>query len=161
HGTRFILKLPVGKSGEWRAAQEAAVSARPQATVPSTANGLRPRVWIVDDERLVAGAIGQMLPKDHEMPTIQNTHEVLARREAGERFDALLCDVMMPEMNGVALTRAIVARWPELASHVVFMSGGALVPELDDFVRGPDYMFIEKPVHLVRLKELVARAAGS
>jgi two-component system NtrC family sensor kinase len=159
-GTRFTVRLPVGKSGEWRAASTA-VAAPPQPSLPARPGEPRPRLWIVDDERLVARAVGQMLQRDYDVILMHAAKEVLARLEAGERFDALLCDVMMPEMNGVALTQNVVSRWPELRSHIVFMSGGALVQELDDFVRGPDYMFIEKPVHLARLRELIARAAGA
>jgi CheY-like chemotaxis protein len=51
-------------------------------------------------------------------PTRRAIAERLAR---GERFDAILCDVMMPEMTGPELAKKVAAHRPN--TRVLFMTG--------------------------------------
>ena len=47
----------------------------------------------------------------------------------GERFDAILCDLMMPGMTGMDLHEALSRLAPEQASRVVVLTGGAFTLE--------------------------------
>jgi CheY-like chemotaxis protein len=48
----------------------------------------------------------------------------LARLDDGERFDLVLCDLLMPEMTGLDLHARLRADYPDQAARVVFMTGG-------------------------------------
>jgi CheY-like chemotaxis protein len=119
----------------------------------------RPRVWIVDDELALAGAIGRLLQREYEVTVTNGPHDVLLRLATGEAFDVMVCDVMMPEMTGVELADRIEAHWPQLARRIVFMSGGALSPSLSAVATADDRLFIAKPFLSADLHEIVARAA--
>ena len=54
--------------------------------------------------------------------------DALARITAGERFDVILCDLMMPHMTGMDLHAALAGAVPEQAERMIFMTGGAFTP---------------------------------
>ena len=58
------------------------------------------RVLVVDDEQMLCNAIERILGADHDVTTVTSAREALSRLGAGERFDLILCDLMMPEMTG-------------------------------------------------------------
>ncbi len=63
----------------------------------------RGRILIVDDEPLVANVIRRVLAKEHDVVTAIVAREALAMCAAGEKFDLILCDLMMPVMTGMEL----------------------------------------------------------
>ncbi len=154
-GNRFVVRLPCYASGVWPAVTSKALSrapANPAAplavpAVPAVAQRAEPRVrlWIVDDEQPLARIIGRLLAREYDVLVSSGSNDVLTRLSAGERFDVLLCDVMMPEMTGVELAEHIEMRWPELKRGIVFMTGGALAPTLNAFVTAPGRLLLTKP----------------
>jgi DNA-binding NtrC family response regulator len=104
-----------------------------------------------------------MLESDHDVSVASSGAEALRHLE-DRVFDAVVCDVMMPGMTGMDLYGAIRERDPSLASRVIFMTGGAFVPRVADFLASVDNLTIEKPFrfdHLKRaLRELGSGAAG-
>ena len=55
--------------------------------------------------------------------------EALRVVEAGD-VDAVVSDVLMPEVNGVAFYDSLVSRVPELLHRVVFLTGAAKDPKV-------------------------------
>ncbi|MEJ7728110.1 MAG: response regulator [Polyangiaceae bacterium] len=94
----------------------------------------RARILVVDDEPMVARAISRMLGRDHEVTATTHAREALERMRAGERFDIIFSDLMMPEMSGMELFAAIGAVAPEQAQRVVFLTGGAFTPAAHSFL---------------------------
>src|SRR4051812_24171686 len=88
----------------------------------------RGRVLVVDDEPMVGSSIRRLLGRDHEVVVVQSGKEAVARIAAGERYDVVLCDLLMPEMTGMDVHADLHARDPELARRMVFLSGGARPP---------------------------------
>ena len=71
---------------------------------PSPAPSVRLRVLIVDDEPEVGKAIRRMLSTEHEVTVTRSG--VDARRLLDEQtFDAIVCDLMMPDLSGMELLR--------------------------------------------------------
>jgi len=52
---------------------------------------------------------------------------------------------MMPAMSGVDFYEALLARAPQLARRVVFMSGGVVNERVADFLRVVDNDCLDKP----------------
>ena len=59
------------------------------------------------------------------MVTASSGREAL-ERIASERYDVILTDIRMPDLDGRALYQEIERRWPERAGRVVFVTGDTL-----------------------------------
>jgi CheY-like chemotaxis protein len=159
-GSRFVVRLPCVNFEDSPVTSRMPPSPSQPAVRSSAQESVaRPRVWIVDDEIVLAGAIGRLLQSKYEVTVTNGPHDVLLRLATGETFDVMVCDVMMPEMTGVELADRIETHWPQLAPRIVFMSGGALSPSLSTVATADDRLFIAKPFLSSELHEIVARAA--
>lgn len=83
------------------------------------------RVLIVDDQALMRRSLVRLLT-DCETTTASSPSEAVSLLQSGVRFDAIVCDVMMPEMSGPELYARCYARWPEVAQRFVFASADPL-----------------------------------
>jgi CheY-like chemotaxis protein len=81
----------------------------------------------------------------------------LERICAGDHFDVILCDVMMPHMNGVELRDRIEAISSDQAARIVFVTGGILLPHVRSLLERAPNAWIEKPIEIEGLRELVRR----
>ena len=149
-GTRVTVRLPVGRA-------DADLSATvPPARLPSTFPLARGRVLIVDDEEHIRSVLRRTLRRTHEVVAVGSGREAQALLEQDAAFDVVLCDLMMPEISGLALHAWVAARNPALAERMVFMSGGGLAPETSDYVARLDNRKLSKPFDLRELRGLVA-----
>jgi PAS domain S-box-containing protein len=127
--------------------------AAPPAPCPAPA-ARRGRVLVVDDEPMIGATLSRVLG-GHEVVTVGSARAALARLEAGEVFDVVLCDLMMPEMTGMDLYDALAARTPALAERVVFLSGGLFTPAARSFAERVKNPLLEKPFDAVALRRVV------
>lgn len=83
-------------------------------------------VLLVDDEPEVVMMLKEILAKDgYEVVTSGDGLEAL--RLLGERhFEAILCDIRMPRLDGPGLLKALQERSPELARKLLLMTGDVL-----------------------------------
>jgi CheY-like chemotaxis protein len=75
---------------------------------------------------------------------------------AGERFDAVLLDLMMPEMSGPAFHAELARLAPELAERTIFLTGGAFTPQARAFLDSVPNPSVQKPFDPAELARLVA-----
>jgi CheY-like chemotaxis protein len=113
------------------------------------------RILIVDDEPLVARSLARML-RGHEIVTAGDGEAALWECLSRE-FDLVLCDVMMPRMDGPAFYRALCEHRPALATRIVFMTGGAFTADTRAFLEGVPNVHIEKPIQVHRLFDAARR----
>lgn len=146
-GATFTVQLPIATADD-RAASHGA-----GAPVPATRP--RARILLVDDEVMLRSITARLLAPDHDVVAAASGHEALARLEAGERFDAALCDLLMPEMTGMELHARVGERWPELAKRFAFMTGGVFTPEAAEFVEATPQPCIDKPFSLATLTQVI------
>ncbi|MCA9620672.1 MAG: response regulator [Myxococcales bacterium] len=107
--------------------------------------GEKARVLVIDDEPLVARALRRAL-RDHEVVIALSGEEALGLLREDQRFDVVLCDLMMPGMSGLDVYEVVTAELPGVAPTFLFMSGGALTPRLNDFIEANAARFMRKPV---------------
>ena len=117
----------------------------------------RARVLVVDDEPLVGLVIQRAFEDEYDVVLVSSAQSALDLLDRGERFDVLLSDLMMPDMSGMTLHRALVERYPALARRTVFLTGGAYTPESRDFLDATSVEFLEKPFELDTLRALLRR----
>lgn len=144
-GTTFWVFLPVGRPS---AAGPAADPAAPQSRV-------RGRVLVLDDELMVGRAIERSLKREHDVVLVQRAADAIARLERGEIFDLIFCDVVMPDVSGPEFYAMVAERWPEQATRLVFMTGGAFTPETLAFVERCPTRVLPKPFDVDHINQLV------
>lgn len=112
-----------------------------------------PKILVVDDEPDIAELLQTVLEEEgHQVIVAGNGREGLTRVMEG-RPDLILCDVMMPLMDGVGLCRAVQADPATRDIPLVFMSAGRKPVNAD----GCRYeAFIPKPFELTVVIEVVA-----
>jgi len=117
------------------------------------------RILVVDDDPLVARSIARALSPAHEVVTARSATEALACLERGERFEACVCDLMMPETTGMELYEKVRGEDPRLAERFVFVTGGAFTDRARDFLVRTSSPCLEKPFDPVALLDVVSRAS--
>jgi len=148
-GTTFRVALPVARKEEEREA------AAPVEQV--LAAGRRGRILVVDDEKMVVSVIKRILAKEHDVVSTVAAREALALCVAGEKFDLILCDLMMPEMTGMDLHRELSRAAPEQAHRMIFLTGGAFTDKARQFLSETVKEYLEKPFDPVNLRAIVQR----
>ncbi len=148
HGTTFRVALPV--------ARRETPTPRP-IDAPIQSATRRGRILIVDDEALLAAVVERVLAKDHNVVTVIVAKEALAMCAAGEKFDLILCDLMMPEMTGMDLYRELMIVAPDQAGKMLFLTGGAFTASARAFLTEPPKEYIEKPFEIANLRAIVQR----
>lgn len=129
--------------------------ATPRAASAEAAEERR-RVLVVDDEPLVGRAIARVL-RPHEVEVTEDARAALERLADDDRYDAIVCDLMMPGMTGEEFHRAVAARSPALLERLLFVTGGAYTPEGRDFVERVEAPVLEKPVEAETLRRALRR----
>ena len=74
-----------------------------------------------------------------------DARELLDRVLRGERFDVLLCDLMMPLMTGMDLHQRLLVVAPDQAERMVLISGGGFTPVAREFLDRVKNPRLEKP----------------
>jgi CheY-like chemotaxis protein len=114
-------------------------------------------VLVIDDEPHVARSIALVLSNEHEVVLEQDATDALSRIARGERYDVILCDIMMPVMSGAELYSRIREIAPEEAARIVFITGGTYVPEVRRFLDSVPNVALEKPFDPDALRAFVSR----
>jgi PAS domain S-box-containing protein len=159
-GGQLTVKSEVGKGTTFRVALPVALKEERDAAapvVPSPVAGRRGRILVVDDEQLVVRGVKRILSKEHEVVATVAAKEALARCVAGEKFDLILCDLMMPDMTGMDLHRELLKIAPEQASRMIFLTGGAFTPKARQFLSETPKEHLEKPFDPANLRAIVQR----
>lgn len=132
----------------------------PPGEAALAAGPARGRILVIDDDQLVARSIQRMLWHEHEVTIELSARDALDRFRAGERFDVVLCDVIMPEVSGPEFHAELLRTAPEQARRVVFMTGGAFTPDVAGYLEKAGTRRLEKPFDADELGELVAGYVG-
>jgi PAS domain S-box-containing protein len=146
-GTTMVVTLP-GK------VVEIAAGATPAAAT-------RGRILVIDDEPVVSRAVQRVLQAQHEVVTAASAERGLERLRAGEHYDIIFCDLMMPGMTGMAFYEVLAADMPQLTERVIFLSGGAFTQRARRFLETNTNLQLDKPFDASELRALVnARLAA-
>lgn len=121
-----------------------------------------PRVLIVDDELMIGRTLRRALGRKFDVVNAESGLAAQALIGAGERFDLVLCDLMMPDVTGMDLYDWTAQQHAELAGRMIFMTGGTYTKRARDFLENTGVLHLEKPFELTQLHsmlELVLQAA--
>lgn len=148
-GACFEVRLPVSRD---------AVS-RSDGPERSDTSRVRRRILLVDDEPQLLSALQRSLERHHCVVTASGGAEALAILRDSEPFEVVVCDLVMPGVDGLATFEAIDRDFPELVPRLVFLSGGTPTPRAARILdrRGVDTL--RKPVRVGVLLDRIDRLA--
>jgi len=113
------------------------------------------RLLLIDDEPLVLRSLRRMLA-DHDVEIANGGIEALGRLKQDSDYDLILCDLMMPDMDGTVLYAEIERAMPDVLERVIFCSGGAFTARTKQFVEQSARTIIEKPLTREAFEDIVA-----
>jgi len=157
-GGVIAVESQVNKGTVFRVTLPSAPEAKDDGDLPSSGRanqGRRGRVLVVDDERAIGQSIRRILMSEHEVVVFtraQHARDLIAQ---GDRFDVILCDLMMPEMTGMDLHASLVAMAPDQAERIVLLTGGAFTSTARHFLESVPNLRIEKPFDSANLRAII------
>ena len=116
----------------------------------------RARLLIVDDEEALMTALCNTLKVEGYAATGFTSARAALAQLRERQFDLLLTDLMMPEMNGIALLHAARDIDPDLAGIV--MTGHGTIDTAVEALRGGALDYVLKPFRLNNLLPVLTRA---
>jgi PAS domain S-box-containing protein len=139
----------------------------PATDVPVAPRGARPsgaslaavaptRVLVVDDDAMVAAALRRVL-RGCDVTVAATGREALTLLGSDASFDVILCDLMMPDVTGMALHAELAHTRPEVAQRMIFLTGGAFSDSARAFLEAVPNPHVEKPYDPDTLRALVGR----
>lgn len=116
------------------------------------------RILVAEDQIMNQKVAVLMLKKlGYEAEVVKNGLEVLAALQQANqvrRYDVILMDLQMPEMDGITTTELIMQDWePALRPRIIAMTANVIERDRQLFLRAGIESYITKPV---RLEELAA-----
>jgi PAS domain S-box-containing protein len=147
-GSLFRVTLPAAEDLESTGERQAVRLASPEPSRRGT-------LLVVDDDANVARSIARTLKRWHDVTVETDAGAALGRLREGQRFDMILCDIMMPTMSGMDFHAALGHFATEVADEVVFMSGGVFSNTAREFLDRVPNTLVEKPFDPTALHLLV------
>jgi PAS domain S-box-containing protein len=122
----------------------------------------RRRVLLVDDEAPIRRALHRMLERAHDVFVADSGESALAELLAnGQRYDVILCDLMMPHMSGMQVYDRLAGEYAELTRRFIFMTGGAFSKRSSEFLAECDRPVLDKPFDMDTLSRAVAQVTAA
>ena len=144
-GTTFTVRLPMSRVSD---------SLSPRASEPE-APSIKRDVLIIDDDALVARSLARRL-REHSVEVADSGERGLERMRE-RSFDCVLCDLMMPGLDGPGVhARAVLLGQ---AHKLIFVTGGAFTSDGEQFVASVKNPVLSKPVDLKALRQAIEEVA--
>jgi PAS domain S-box-containing protein len=113
------------------------------------------RLLIIDDEQMILGALRRSLSGEYNVTCASDGRRALERLRAGDRYDLILCDLMMPEMTGMDVFAEMEKLAPDQSERMVFVTGGAFTTRAREFLERVPNARVEKPIDFQNLRVLL------
>jgi CheY-like chemotaxis protein len=138
-GTTFHVDLP---------------AAAPVVTAPQS-TPTRQRVLIIEDDDAFSRSLQRLLRVRCDVTIAENGLVALAELKKPGEWDLVLCDLMMPMMNGLELYEQLLLIAPKLAAQLVFISAGGTTEATRAFLARVPNRQLQKPFEVAALFRLL------
>lgn len=133
----------------------------PNTGAPSPAPDAPARILLVDDDPMVTQLITDMLSLDgYDVDTAPNGVAALKKIQ-GRRYDLILTDLHMPELDGAGLYRELTRGQAHPPRKIIFLTGTAGESEAHRLVQETGLPVLRKPFNVAELLELVRNILGA
>jgi len=107
------------------------------------------KILVIDDERAIRNSLKDILEYEKYYVELAEDGKVGLRKLDKTEFDIVLCDIKMPEMDGIEVLEKIVEGGYNV--QTVMISGHGTVDSAVEAIKKGAFDFIEKPLDLNRL----------
>lgn len=149
-GTEMVLELPAADAAE-------VIDVPAPAPPPAVPNGAPElRVLVIDDNEDLRDVLVLQLDRFFHVDAADTVDQALAMVGTGRRYDAVLCDLMMPSGGAESWFTRCDA---QLADRTILLTGGATTEAASELIarRGEHVMF--KPPDMNALRPMIERLA--
>jgi len=149
-GTVFTLQFPVPNP----------VQLLPDSTPPfaniTTSDIPGSSILIVDDEAHITEAFAAFLRKKQIEVRCSTSARTALELLSREKFDLILSDIRMPEMDGLEFYDAATKRYPRYKQRFIFMSGYLMQPRVKAHLTTTGLPCLEKPFSFDELLRMIS-----
>lgn len=119
---------------------------------------IKKTILVIDDEDVIRNLMNDVLTMlGYNVILCSAPMEAIELyREQKENIDLILMDMMMPGMNGPELYAAMNAIEPN--NKVIVLSGYSMADEVEQMLEDGVIGFVQKPVTIAKLKEIISDA---
>jgi two-component system, cell cycle sensor histidine kinase and response regulator CckA len=120
---------------------------------PSQPTQIIHRVLIVDDDYELADLLSEVLTFENCAVDLASNGMEAIEKLRGADYEAIICDLMMPRMDGETLYNEATKQFPYLADRFLFItSQAAQRGGFSDFVSRTGNNLLEKPLEVEQLR---------
>lgn len=159
--TTFTVELPRKQENELCLTTSGPISEATPVLLPLEENtGQKSSILIVDDQEDIRELITDILTEEYNTFTASNGKEALAQI-AAHLPDLIICDVIMPEMDGISLVRELKQKEETRYIPIIMLSSKSNIENQISGLESGANLFISKPFHPRHLKVAVERVLGN
>ncbi|PWT81858.1 MAG: hypothetical protein C5B57_09665, partial [Blastocatellia bacterium] len=148
-GASFYVELPITVAKSSRAP---AGDGRSRKRIDGAGSA---SILIVEDETALATAVAEALREaGYTVDRAIDGEDALAK-VAAHSFDAVICDLKMPRVDGQAFFRALPTVAPALARRVTFVTGDVAGTDAEQFLKESGCRWLAKPFRLRDLLDAI------
>lgn len=116
-------------------------------------------ILIIDDEKTVLKTVDSQLKEMKlEMERIDTANSAEEAKEWMKQYhyDIFLCDIVMPETDGITFAKWVLERYPDV--KIIFLTAYADVKYMKEAISMQSFDYVLQPVSTQELKNVVERA---
>ena len=114
------------------------------------------QILVIDDDPTVLELVKLNLTYEGYEVTTADTGEKGLKLAEGNRFDLILTDLHLPDLDGIEIVKKVKERAPEI--EIIMISGLGTITNAVEATKAGAFYFIEKPIESPRLLPLVEKA---
>lgn len=114
------------------------------------------KILVIDDQKSIRNTLKEILEYEGNEVVLAETGAIGLELFDADKIDIVLCDIKMPEMDGIEVLQKLMEKSPEVP--VIMISGHGNVDTAVDAIKKGAYDFIEKPLDLNRLLVTIRNA---
>jgi len=158
-GAAFVLDLPVD-SVEVSPTASTQLTPDP-ASVAGPAAARSEKILVVDDEKAIVEMLGEMLGLLGYAPALCFSAGDGLKKIGETKFDLVLSDVRMPEIDGPQFYRLALEKDARLEKRFIFLTGDTVNEDTKTFLKTVGQPFLAKPFRLASIEEVTRKTLGA
>ena len=129
------------------------------SVIPRPVEAKRRRVLFVEDHSDLRATYERVF-RHHEIVLVETGEEAIETMRRQRDFDLVVCDLLLPGIDGIEVFKRTRAKDPELAARFVFATGVDTRQQFQETLETIDVPILEKPFGMGMLREILERAGN-